>query len=229
MGACLGDFPANERKSLVFKIENRTGEKLELLKVDSSCGCAVGSATNRVANVGGELELKVDVVSNAGVFEKELSLSFGGKPKPLILKLTGEAKQRISISPNVLDYKSTHGTDMELRLTKSFDDDLDFVDSCVSQMGVLKIEIKRRSSKELVLNAHVIDPADRFWKQLSVGDEVIRLKFRDGKELSVGCFVMPAVSETFFPKVLRIEFANDDHQVDCKLVERQNLSIFVRL
>lgn len=210
---CLGDFPANERKSLVFKIENRTGGELELLKVDSSCGCAVGSATNRVTNVGGELELKVDVISKAGFFEKELSLNFGGKPKPLILKLTGEAKQRISISPTVLDYKSTQGADMELRLTTPFDDDLDFVDSCVSQMGVLKIEIRRRSSKELVLNSHVIDPADRFWKQLSVGNEVIRLKFRDGKELSVGCFVMPAVSETFFPKVLRIETGKAPHMV----------------
>lgn len=104
----LGQIDQDEVVTRKIVYTNTGHQKLEIIDVESSCGCTVAEFTKRVLAPGesGEFTVEFAADSVTGPFEKTISVSYQGQTVPSVLRVTGEIVAVVGISPEVVQLKA---------------------------------------------------------------------------------------------------------------------------
>lgn len=100
--ADFGRYPSNESKTALFKIFNKGGAELKILKISKTCGCSEVSAGSASIVPGGETSVRIRVLpeSISGNYAKNVFIETNDPGQRLLqLQVRGEAVPLFEIKP----------------------------------------------------------------------------------------------------------------------------------
>jgi hypothetical protein len=207
----LGAFRANETIVKKLTFINTSLHSLTPSGVKTSCGCVVAKLPATTILPSGSASFDVSLRSGAGIFEKTIDMSFRELSRPVVVRLSGEAKNRFTVNPGVV-YLSPKKASREVVLTSEFGDTFSNV-QCRSLGDLVKVVVKESKEDNLRLLVSCANSEDRFWHGVNSAFETIELSFSNDIKLQVDLRVDSLVGVSIFPRVVSFGDSNRTEQV----------------